>query len=268
MQELTNGILSVKLLEACGCDISNSIYAFLPNINEDTRLYTNSLHNLPQVLDSSISLFTDKKPHAHKKSIYFINIKRNEEKILKLFNGVCDYIGHEGQRKIGCDRLQAALSYIISVYLSTYMSPIQFFLPYSSTCSGKWQFWDSINFFAFKEKLKNKEFNFDFREKMAKNKIWKIKFDLNTFPVIVQRRLLKEKLLDKKLNPASMIKAIIIRMGETGRPFINYEIVDFSIRELFIYLGEKKYLRVDREMEFLKRLDGEIIATLKESLEG
>src|SRR3989338_212412 len=114
MQELTNGILRVKLLEACGCDIGNSVYTFVPNINEDIRLYT------------------DKKPHTPKKLIYFMNLKRNEEKILNLFNGVCDSIGHEGQRKVGCNRLQAALSYISSVYFSTYMSPVQFFLPYSS----------------------------------------------------------------------------------------------------------------------------------------
>jgi hypothetical protein len=63
-----------------------------------------------------------------------------------------------------------------------------------------------------------------------------------------------------------MIKAMIIKMGEGGRPFINYEIVDFSIREFFTYLKEKKYVRVDKEMKFLERLDKEIVAILRNDL--
>lgn len=264
MDELTKGSLSAKLLEVCGCDMNNSIYAFIPNIG-DIKLYTNNLHTLPQILDLSINLFAGKKPSI-RKSAYFAHLKKNEENLINLFNSLCGYMDYKGQKKIGQNKTEAALSHISGIYFNAYAMPIQFFLPHSSACSGKWEFWDTINFFDFSEKLQNKEFIFDFRNKIMKSKVWNAKFDLHDFPLIVQRRLLKEKLLDKKLNPEAMIKALIIKLGEMGRPFVNYEVIDFSIREFFTSLGTKKYLRVDREMEFLNRLDKEIIKILKENL--
>ena len=267
MDELTKGILSAKLLEVCGCDIDTAIYAFIPTIDENIRLHTNSLHMLPKILDSAISIFANSKTNIAKNSNYYIKIKKEHDQLIRSFNDVCEFVGYKGQKKIGESKVHATLSYISHIYFDAFIEPIQFFLPNSSICSGKWEFWDSIDFFAYKEKLQNKQFNFHFKEKIVKSKVWNPKFDLDIFPIIVQRRLTKEKLLDKKLNPASMIKAMIIKIGEMGRPFINYEVVDFSIRELFTYLGEKKYTRVDREIEFLKRLDNEIIKILKEGLE-
>ncbi len=266
MDKLTKGILSAKLLEACGCYTNSAIYTFTPTIGKDIRLYTHNLHNLPQILDSAIEIFTENKTKVAKSSAYYIQLKKEHENFLKLFGDVCRVTNHKEQIKISQNKTYAALSALSCLYFDTFTKPVQFFLPHSSVCSGRWEFWDNIDFFAFKEKLQDKEFNFNFREKIMKSKVWGAKFDLDTFPVIVQRRLIKEKLLGKKLDPASMIKAMIIKMGEMGRPFINYEAVDFSIREFFTYLGEKKYMRVDREMEFLRRLDKEIIIILKESL--
>jgi len=108
---------------------------------------------------------------------------------------------HKEQTKISQNKTNAALSAISSLYFDAFTKPVQLFLPHSSACSGKWNFWDSIDFFVFKEKLQNKEFNFNFREKIMKSEVWNTKFDLKIFPMIVQRRLIKEKLLDKKLNP-------------------------------------------------------------------
>ena len=266
MDKLTKGILSVKLLEACGCDINSTIYTFVPDIGEDIMLSTHNLHNLPQIIDSAIEIFTGSKTKVAKSSTCYIRLKKEHENFLKLFGDVCGLTNYKEQTKISQNKTNAALSALSSLYFDAFTKPVQFFLPHSSACSGKWYFWDSIDFFAFKDKLQNKEFNFNFREKIMKSEVWNTKFDLKIFPMIVQRRLIKEKLLDKKLNPESMIKAMIIKMGEMGRPFINYEIIDFSIREFFTYLGAKKYLRVDREMEFLKRLDSEIITLLKEGL--
>ncbi len=266
MDELSKGILSAKLLEVCNCDVNSAIYSFIPSENENARLYTHNLHNMPQNLDSAIEVFAREKTQVAKNSIYYSTIKERQEKSIKLLNETLEFVGYKGQKKIGKQKVHAALSCISHIYLDMFMKPIQFFLPHSSACSGKWDFWDSIDFLTFKEKLQNKEFNFNFREKIMKSKVWNTKFDLNIFPMIVQRRLTKEKLLSQKLNPASMIKAMIIKIGEMGKPFINYETIDFSIREFFTYLGEKKYQRVDREMEFLKRLDEEIITLLKKSL--
>jgi len=266
MDELTKGILSAKLLEVCGCNINSAIYTFTPIENEELRLYTHSLHNLPQVLDSAIEIFTREKTKIAKNPIYYMNLKKDHERLISLFSSLCGLLDYKGQKKIEQNKMHAALSCMNHIYFDTFTKPIQFFLPHSSICSGNWEFWDSINFFTFKEKLQNKEFNFNFKEKIIRSEVWNTKFDLKIFPMIVQRRLIKEKLLDKKLNPASMVKAMIIKIGEMGRPFINYEAIDFSIRELFVYLNEKKYTRVDREIEFLRRLDKEIIRILKEGL--
>lgn len=266
MDELTKGVLSTKLLEVCDCDIDSAIYTFTPTIGKDIKLHTHNLHNLPQILDSAIEIFAGKKTKIAKNSIYYINLKKDQEKFIKLFSSVCELTGYKGEIKISQNKTYASLSALSCLYFNSFTTPIQFFLPHSSVCSGRWDFWDSIDFFSFKEKLQNKEFNFDFREKILNSKVWDKKFSLEEFPIIVQRRLLKEKLLNKKLDPEAMIKAMIIRLGEMGRPLINYEIIDFSIREFFTYLCTKKYQRVDREMLFLRRLDDEIMSLLKESL--
>jgi len=267
MDELTKGVLSVKLLEVCGCDIDSAVYSFVPTADEDVRLYTHSLPNLPLLIDSSIEIFTGKKTDVAKSAVYYKHLKTEQENVLKKFNDVCGIVNARGNIKIKDDQTHASLAVVSHLYFDSFIRPIQFFLPHSSGCSGKWDFWDSIDFFKFKERLQDKKFNFDVREKILKSKVWNFKFDLEEFPIIVQRRLLKEKLLDKKLNPEAMIKAMIVRLGEMGRPFINYEIIDFSIREFFVYLRAKKYLRVDREMLFLRRLDEEIKNIIEHSLE-
>ena len=267
MDELTKGVLSVNLLEACNCDMDSAIYSFIPMAGEDLRLHTHSLHNLPLLIDSSIEIFTGKKTDVAKSSIYYKHLKKEQENILKRFNDVCDSVNTKDKIKISENKTYASLASISHLYFDSFIRPIQFFLPHSSGCSGKWDFWDSIDFFTFKERLQDKKFNFEVREKIMKSKVWDFKFDLKEFPIIVQRRLAKEKLIDKKLNPEAMIKAMIVRLGEGGRPFINYEVIDFSIREFFVYLDARKYLRVDREILFLRRLDGEVKCIIKNSLE-
>ncbi len=267
MKELINSILSIKLLESCGCNINSAFYCLIPNMDETIRLHTQNLHDLPRLLDSSMEIFLGKNTRVAKNTVCYLILKKNQEKYIKLFNNTCEFAGYGGQKSIGQNKIEAALGYISGIYFNTYLTPIQFFLPHSSVCSGRWEFWDSTDFFSFEEKLQNKEFIFAFRDKIMENKTWDLKFDLDMFPEIVRRRLIKEEPLNKKLNPASVIKAIIIRMGEMGRPFINYEVIDFSIRELFTYLGEKKYLRVDREIEFLRKLDNEIKKAFKECME-
>ncbi|MFW9875366.1 MAG: hypothetical protein ACFFG0_19850 [Candidatus Thorarchaeota archaeon] len=267
MNEIIKGVLSSKLLEICGCDIGYGIYTFVSMADENLRLYTHSLCKLPLLIDSSIEILAGKKTEVAKNSIYYEHLKKEQENFLKKFNDVCSLINAKDKIKIGDNKTYASLSAISHLYFDSFTRPIQFFLPHSSVCSGRWDFWDNIDFFTFKENLKEKEFNFDFREKIIQSKVWNSKFNIKEFPIIVQRRLLKEKLFNKKLNPESMIKAMIIRLGEMGKPSIDYEILDFSIREFFTYLEAKKYLRVDREMLFLRRLDEEIIRIIKTGLD-
>ena len=262
MDSITNGILTAKLLEVCDCDTNSLVYNFSTTLHKELEIYANSLHNLPRIIDASIDLFSSKKINISKSPIY-ANLKSDQNESLKLFNKVCEIVDFKSQKKVGQDKIGASLSALSRIYFDSFTKPIQFFLPHSSGCSGKWDFWDSLDFFAFKEKLNDKEFNFNFRQKILQSKVWNPKFDLRSFPLIVQRRLLKEKSLEEKLKPEAMIKAMIIRLGEMGRPSINYQIIDFSIREFFTYLGVDKYQRVDREIEFLTRLDKEIINVFK-----
>ena len=137
-------------------------------------------------------------------------------------------------------------------------------MPHSSICSGHWDFWDKINYLELTKKIHQKETTKLLCKKLLESNIWKTKFHPNDFPEIVKRRLIKEKLLDKKLNAEAMIKAIIIRIGEMAKPSINYEIIDFSIRSFFTYLGVKQYMRVDREILFLRRFEEEFKKILTE----
>jgi hypothetical protein len=152
-----------------------------------------------------------------------------------------------------------------TIYLDTFIEPTQFFLPHSSQCSGHWEFWDKTDYFGLLNKVQAGKTVRYLEQKIAKSKVWTTKITPDAFPEIVKRRLIKEKSFDKKLDAPALLKAMIIRMGELAKP-INYEVVDFVIRSFFTYLGVKKYLRVDREIEFLRRLEKEMIEILESCL--
>ena len=60
---------------------------------------------------------------------------------------------------------------------------------------------------------------------------------------------------DEQLDPLSLIKAMLIRMGEKGSPTIPYSIVDRTMREFLRFLGLNQYKRADAELEFLKNYE-------------
>jgi len=161
------------------------------------------------------------------------------------------------------NKIPAALAIVSSIYFSTFVSPIQFFLPNSSACCGQWEFWEKNNYFNLLNRLKEKEFIFALRESINGSKVWETRFKPEDFTEIVKRRLSKENAFDKKLNAEAMMKAMIIRMGEMAKPHLNYEIVDYSIRSFFSSLGVKNYLRVDREIKFLRKFEKEMIEILR-----
>ena len=61
-----------------------------------------------------------------------------------------------------------------------------------------------------------------------------------------------------------MIKAIIIRLGELGRPFVGYDAVDYSIRNLFSRMKINRYIRSDRELKYLQGIENKIKNTILE----
>ena len=271
MDNQTHILLATKILEICGCDKGAAIYSALPAIDREPDyfkgVYAHSIKTQPRILDSAIEIFTGKKTRAAKTSYEYKRIKEGENEFRSLLSKSKDILKSNEIIKISDDKTSAALSLISHLYFDTFIQPVQFFSPDSSICSGQWDFWNNINFLNLKEGFNKKEIIFSFREKMLESDIWKkTKFKPDDFPFIVKKRLLKEKAFDKNLNPESMIKAMIVRMGELGGLSINYEIVDFSIREFFTYLATKKYLRIDREVKFLKRLEKDMIKNIKEIL--
>lgn len=260
MDAHTHILVASKFLEICGCERAAAIYSVLPTIDKTPKYYEgfygHVLEKQPILLDSALEIFTGKRMDVAKGSYAYVGIKKEKESFLSLLGQTKHWI--KIPASISNDRLAAALSLLTHTYIDSFYHPIQFFIPHSSSCSGQWGLWDKIDYLSFREKINDKQKIFDIRSKLLDLKAWKTKFRPDDFPLIVKRRLLKEKAFDKKLYPEAMIKAIIIRMGEIARPFINYEIIDYSIRNFFTYLGEKKYLRVDREIMFLRALEKEI----------
>lgn len=251
MDPKINILLTSKLLEKCGCSREASIYSLIPFFDKNSLV----LDNHDKILDNSINTLV-----FNKNDYNILNKEKN--KIFQIMNQSNVYFDNI-VKKISEDKIEVALSLISSIYFRSFHKPIQFFIPHSSLCSGQWEFWDNINYIKFKEKLKDNDFKKKIIDRIIKNNIWKLDFKLEEFPLIVQIRLEKEKLIGKKLDKNAMIKALIIKMGENAMPPINYEIIDYSIRNIFTNLKVSKYLRVDREIKFLRRLEDEVAKEVK-----
>ncbi len=264
MDEKIYILTAAKFLEICGCNAGAAIYSLLPTVDKKPEyykgLYGHILENQPALLDSALEIFTGRHTDVAKGSYTYTRIKEEKESFLNL-------VGHAKQFTkipsiISDDKVSSALSLISHSYIDSFFWPIQFFVPHSSTCCGQWGLWDKIDYIKLKELFNKKETVFSLMKIITGSNIWDTKMKLDNFQLIVRRRLVKEKLLNKKLDPAAMIKAMIIRLGELARPNINYEIVDYSIRSFFTYLGVKKYLRVDREILFLRKFEEEFMDVL------
>ena len=195
---------------------------------------------------------------AAKNSYEHLRIKEECNRFLKLLGE------HKVGMRMGGDKIKAALSLVSHAYFDSFLKPVHFFIPQSSFCSGQWDLWNKRGYLELKEKFSDKEFINKFYDKIKNSEVWNTKINPDDFPLIIKRRILKEKNTGMMLNPEAMIKAMIIRMGELARPSIDYEVIDFAIRDFFTYLQVKKYLRVDREIEFLRRLEKEITKHLEE----
>jgi len=246
MDPKINIVLVSKLLEKCNCDRNTNIYSLIPFVDK----YSLILNNHDKILVNAIDTL------AFNKNNYEPLIKE-KERIFQIMNQSNAYFSNEVNR-IGDDKIEAELSLISGIFFKSFFEPIQFFIPHSSLCSGQWDFWDNIDYLKFKDCLDDNEFKRKFIERIIKNDVWKLNSKLEEFPLIIQKRLIKEKLIGKKLDKNAMIKALIIKMGENAKPAINYEIIDYAIRNIFTNLRVDKYIRIDREIEFLRRLESEV----------
>lgn len=255
-----------NILNVCGADKNSSIYSLLPLIDKEPfyfkGVYAYSLANVPKMIDCAIEIFTNQRMDVAKSSYEYNQILKEKDNLISYFSksmeNSCDVI------KINNNKVLAALALLSHIYLESFTRPVQFFLPNSSICSGEWKLWDEIEYFNLIERTHDKSFIEKFKKQILKNGVWISKMEPEDFPLIVRRRLVKENSFNEKFSPESMIKAIIIQLGKKAKPHINYEVVDFSIRSFFTYLSVDKYLRVDREIEFLRRLDKEIVMNLRD----
>jgi len=255
-----------KMNEICGLDNTNLIYSLLPCIDQKLgskgRHGGISLNELPMIVDTGIQVFTNKNMNVPKSSAYYMKLEEEKESLFNTLAMEKHLLGLK-EFQVGSDKKRAMFATISSMYFNNYITPAQFFLPSTSLFSGHWKFWDKVNYTELMKKAYKKETTDLVTKELSKNETWKTKFSYDDFPEIIKRRLIKENAFEKKLDPDAMIKAIIIKLGELGIPPINYEIVDYSIRHIFTYLAVSKYLRVDREILFLRRFEERLENTIQ-----
>ncbi len=267
----THVVLASKMLQVCGLDKGAAIYSNLPAIDskppEYHRVYAHILENQPVILDAALDVFQPK--FAKKKNfevlskflkqkisefkvqlantsskerreleqrIYaYTRIVEEAPKFLELTDRASALLYDENIRHLSTDKLSAGISLITHVFFDTFNNPVQAFLPYSSIASAQWDLWDQIEYMKFREEFYREENINNFRKEIANDSIW-----------------------DVKLKPEAFLKAMIIRIGEQGRPVIPYEAVDWVIRKFLRYMDINEYQRVDKEIKFLRKLEDKI----------
>ncbi|MBU4353019.1 MAG: hypothetical protein KKA65_02580 [Nanoarchaeota archaeon] len=248
---------SRNLMEKCGLNEEGIIFSLIPNLDHNLSYlqdsYFHSLENLPNLIEASLAIFHGQKSDISKNSLTFNIIKENSQNLLKNYSQFRSKYNFKAGEIISKDKEVLALAILSHIYLDSFERPLQFFLPHSPFCSGNWLLWDKINYHDFKEKFHQSN-----ELLINKKDIWNIKITEENFKDIIKKRLIKENAFSKPLSHLSMIKAIIVRMAENAAPSINYEIVDYNIRKLFRYLGINEFIRIDREMEFFRRLENNL----------
>lgn len=269
----THVVLAAKMLKSCNLDRGTAVYSNLPAIDNKPahyhRVYAHILENQPAILDAALEIFGSQeikdrdfdrlsnkittKVKGFEKELK--SVKTIEEKwglesriyaytrideeagvFVELADKAKDLLQDEEVSKISSDKLSAAVSLISHVFFDTFNNPVQAFIPFSTLASAQWDFWDQIDYIAFRRDFYKEEMIIPFRKEIASDDIW-----------------------DIQLKPESLIKAMIIRVGEQGRPAIPYEAIDLVIRNFLRYLDINEYQRVDKEIKFLRELEKRII---------
>lgn len=271
----THVVLSYKILESCGCDKGAAIYSNLPAIDSKPphyhRVYAHILENQPAILDAAIEIFGSAEVKNHdfgalnrkmSKKLDFLRAKLEINKnddfdkrngferelyayerlteeaavFVDLAEKAADILNDSNAANISTDKVSAGVSLISHTYFDSFNNPIQLFLPNSALCSAQWDFWERIDYMKFRGDFYKSDNISYFRENIIASNIWQ----------------------DMHLNPKELIKAMIIRLGEMGRPAISYEIIDWGIRKFMRYMEIDEYQRADKALEFCKTLEKEI----------
>lgn len=268
----THILLSVKLLEACQLDKGAAIYSLLPVIDIKPphfhRVYAHILENLPPLLEAGFKVFTSqearegsledlkkkvgkmvekfqkalgpsvssKKRQELERSIYlYTRVGDEAPTFLELAHKAAQALQEPKICQISQDKTSACLSLLSHVYFDPFNNPVQAFLPESSICSAQWTFWDKIDYMRFRGAFYNGDNIALFRQQIAESPLWQ-----------------------RKLNPISLAKAMIIRLGEQGQPALDYETIDWGVRRFLRYMGIDQYQRAVEELEFCHLMEDEI----------
>ena len=259
----THLAFAYKLLDLCQCDADASIYSLLPSIDYNTTylkgIYAHCLQNLPNIVDCGIEIFTQiNKKKNSRNSFEYLMIKKEKDNFINQFSVFNDLFIKNRQSKISSDLKGAVLSYLSHIYLDCFNRPVQFFIPDSTLCSGQWEMWNSFDYLKFMKNISNNNFMISLRNNLINSDIWQTKIGLDNISYSIYKRLTKEEFKKKKLDPLSMIKALVIRIGEFAKPIAPYEVVDHAVRVIVRHMNIDYYLKVDRELEFCKRFEQEL----------
>ncbi len=267
----THVVLASKILEVCGLDKGASIYSNLPAIDskppEYHRVYAHIFQNQPIILDAALDIFqskptkekdfqglrdflkdrnsqfeaqlasasTGERRELERKIYAYTRIIEEAPEFLRLTDQASTLSNDSAIAILSTDKLSAGVSLVSHLFFDTFNNPVQAFLPYSSLASAQWDFWDEIDYLRFREEFYKEQNINRFRQEMATDSIW-----------------------ETKLKPEALLKAMIIRVGEQGRPTIPYEAVDLVIRDFLRYMDINEYQRVDKEIRFLRNLENRI----------
>ena len=247
MDHLTHVVMSYKLLQACGCDKRGAIYSLLPALDREPahfhRVYGHIISNFPRIVASAIHVFADDSYPVDESTYEFERVSADKEYFLGLAQKASSIIGDDSILSPSSDKLSTGVSLLSHIYFDTYNNPVQAFLPDSVYSSGQWDFWKNIGYLTFRTNFYKDDVISVFRKKLFEDELW------NT-----------------KLDPYSVAKAMIIRLGDLSSPGVKYEVVDWKIREYLRFLGLDEYKRPDKELRFCKNLETRITALIQECL--
>jgi hypothetical protein len=224
-------------------EVAVDVFSTLESQGQDTEKTKQALHKTLQSLKGNVSDSSNfmEKFYHNKKLFFYSQILDSLDSIKTQYSQETNASGLPGADFLNDNKNALFLAVASYIYFDLWIKPRQVFLPQSSYCSGVWGLWDEIDYSQLSEYF------------VAGDQGEQIFFSL-----------FEESNWNEEFDGLSMLKAIIIRMGEMGGPPIDYSIIDWNIRILLRYLGPQGYCRADPELEFLKKQEIKLKVLFKE----
>jgi len=249
MDDVTHLVITYKLLESCGCDKRATIYSLLPALDRKPphfhRVYGHIISNFPKILETAIHVFANDNASVDKNAYEYVRINEDKDSVLNFAQVASNLIGDKSICNPSSDKVSSGVALLSHIYFDTYNNPVQAFLPDSVYSSGQWNFWRDVGYLTFRTKFYEENVISAFRKNLFSDEIW------NT-----------------KIDPYTLIKAMIIRLGDLSRPGVEYEIVDWKIRVYLRFLGCDEYRKPDEGLKFCKELENKITNLIYQCLKA